>query len=381
MDREAPVYFDHHSTTPCDPRVVEAMIPYFSEEFGNASSITHLHGRAAAHAVAEARQAIATFLGAESAEVYFTSGATESNNIALRGLAFHRGRHLITSAIEHKSILDPAKQLEREGVEVTILPVDSSGFVDPHSLRDAIRGDTALVSIMAANAEIGSIEPIADLAAVCSERGVPFHTDATQAIGKIPFRFDEMAVDLVSLSAHKFYGPKGIGVLMVRRGLRVEPLVRGGGQEKGLRSGTINVPGVVGLAAALELRRSEMAGEAIRLAAIRDHLRDRLTTEIDGVTINGPRDRRLPGNLNASFAGLESEAVMMAVRRFSLSSGSACSSGDREPSSVLLAIGCDEATAMGSIRFGLGKSNTLEQIDALVEDLKVAVRNLREITI
>lgn len=374
------IYADHHATTPCDPRVVEAMLPYFTGHFGNPASITHEHGRRASRALEDARVSIARFFGVLPPSVYFTAGATESNNIALNILK--PDQHLVTSATEHKSILVPA---ERHG-QVTFLQPDSEGFITPDTLRAAIRPETRLVSIEAANGEIGTIQPIAELAAVCRERGVLFHTDMTQAAGKIPL--DLTNVDLASFSAHKIYGPKGIGGLIVRRGIRIQPVIAGGGQERGARAGTVNVPGVIGLAAALDLRRTEMSDEALRLTQLRDALRDGIVSEVPGVSVNGPlrprsgqaRELRLPGNLNISFDRIEADSLILAMKRFSLSSGSACSSGDRGPSRVLKAIGASDAAAFGSIRFGLGKSNTTEHIELLIHDLGRTVRRLREIS-
>ncbi|MGH9458046.1 MAG: cysteine desulfurase family protein [Thermoanaerobaculia bacterium] len=375
-----PVYLDHHATTPCDPRVLEKMLPFFTETFGNPAAVTSPHGRRAATAVEDARAAVADFLRVRPAEVVFTAGATESNNMAIRGLAAP-GSHVVTSAVEHKSVLEPLARLARAGVEVTILPVDGEGFVDPERVRDAIRPSTVLVSVMAANGEIGTIEPVAAIGAICRDAGVRFHTDATQAVGKIPVDLSEIPCDLLSLSAHKIYGPKGIGALVIRRGVRLEPLVIGGGQEKGWRSGTVNVPGTIGLAAALELRRAEMEEEAVRLAALRDHLRERIVREITDTRIHGPRELRLPGNLNVSFRGIDAESLMFALRRFSVSSGSACSAGEREPSHVLRAIGADDAAALGSIRFGLGKTTSRTEIDRLADDLVATVGRLRQMSV
>jgi cysteine desulfurase len=361
------IYLDHHATTPTDPRVVEAMLPYFSEHFGNPASVTHAFGKRAAAAVEDARIVIARFFGVQPAEIYFTAGATESNNIALHG-----GGHIVTSAMEHKSVLAPA----RRG-DVTIVAPDRHGFIDPEQVRAAIRDDTRIVSIEAANGEIGTLQAIAEIGAICRARGVAFHSDITQAAGKVPL--DLTNVDLASMSAHKLYGPKGIGALFVRRGTHVTPLALGGSQEKGLRSGTVNVPGVVGFAAALRLRAEEMAAEAARLTAIRNELWDAILAGIDGASVHGPRDLRLPGNLNVSFERIDAESLMLALRRFALSSGSACSSGERTPSGVLTAIGVGEAAAMGSIRIGLGKSNTAEETAMLVDDLKRSVARLREI--
>lgn len=375
MPREV-IYLDHHATTPCDPRVVEKMLPFFTEHFGNPASITHPHGRKASMAVEDARVAVARFFGVLPPEIYFTAGATESNNIALN--LVRDGEHLIVGATEHKSIAVPAERLAKRGVEVTFLQPDREGLIHPGALRDALRPNTRLVSIEAANGEIGTVQPIAALAAITRERKIFFHTDATQAAGKVPL--DLTQVDLASFSAHKFYGPKGIGALLVRRGTRVEPLVAGGGQERNVRAGTVNVPGVVGFAAALQLRQTEMAEEAVRLAQLRDSLRDRIVEEIEDVTIHGPRELRLPGNLNVSFDRIEADSLILAMKHFSLSSGSACSSGDRGPSRVLKAIGVDDAAAIGSIRFGLGKSNTAEHIEMLIDDLRRVVRRLREIS-
>ncbi|HSN69031.1 MAG TPA: cysteine desulfurase family protein [Thermoanaerobaculia bacterium] len=375
---DEPIYLDYHATTPCDPRVLERMLPFFTEIFGNPAAVTSAHGRRAATALEDARASVAGFLGVRPAEVKFTAGSTESNNTVVRAFA-RPGAHVITSAIEHKSILEPLARAQREGARVTILPVDREGFVDPGQVRAAITPETTLVTIMAANAEIGTIEPLAEIGAVCRAAGVPLHSDATQAIGKIPFDPAEIGCDLISLSAHKLYGPKGVGALIVRRG-RVEPLLIGGGQEKGARSGTVNVPGAVGLAAALELRRDEMAEEAKRLIALRDDLRDRIVTGITDTVVNGPRQLRLPGNLNVSFRGVESDALLFALRRFSLSSGSACSAGEREPSYVLKAIGLGDAEAMGPIRIGLGKHTRQEDLDLLVGDLRTSVARLREMS-
>ncbi|HET7435366.1 MAG TPA: cysteine desulfurase family protein [Thermoanaerobaculia bacterium] len=371
-----PVYLDHHATTPCDPRVVEKMLPFFTEIFGNPAAIAHEHGRRASRALEDARVAVARFFGVLPPEIYFTAGATESNNIALN--VVKPGQRFITSAIEHKSIVVPAERLAKNGAEVTFLQPDREGFIHPDALREALRENTKLVSIEAANGEIGTIQPVAELGAICRERGVLFHSDITQAAGKIAL--DLSNVDLASFSAHKVYGPKGIGGLLVRRGIRIEPVIAGGGQERNVRSGTVNVPGAVGMATAFSLRRAEMDEEAVRLAELRDRLRDAIEESIEGVSVNGPRELRLPGNLNVSFERIEADSLILAMKHFSLSSGSACSSGDRGPSRVLQAIGVSDALAIGSIRFGLGKSNTAEQIEMLVDDLKRVVRKLREIT-
>lgn len=346
------------------------MLPYFTEVFGNPASLTHEHGRKAASALEDARISIARFFKAQPNEIYFTAGATESNNIALH--LVHE--HFITSAIEHRSILAPAKRIDN----VTILQPDREGFIDPDALRDAITPATRLVSIEAANGEIGTLQNMDALAEVAHERNVLFHSDVTQAAGKIALDFSKL--DLASFSAHKFYGPKGIGGLYVRRGVRIDPLIAGGGQEKNVRSGTVNVPGAMGMAKALQLRAAEMSDEAQRLTELRNELWDRLTSEIDGVSINGPRELRLPGNLNVSFERVEADSLMVAMRRFSLSSGSACSSGQRGPSAVLAAIGVPEALSLSSIRIGLGKSNTPEHVAMFVDDAKRVVAKLREIS-
>lgn len=370
------IYLDHHATTPCDPRVVEAMLPYFTGHFGNAASITHPHGRKASLALEDARIAVARFFRVLPPEIYFTAGATESNNIALNLVS--AGDHLIVGATEHKSIHAPAERLAQNGVEVTYLAPDSEGRITVDALRGALRPNTRLVSIEAANGEIGTIQPIAGLGALCRDRGILFHSDITQAAGKIPL--DLANVDVASFSAHKLYGPKGIGGLFLRRGIRARPVVIGGGQERGLRAGTVNVPGVIGFSTALQLRAAEMDEEALWLAQIRDSLRDAILAEIEDVSVNGPRELRLPGNLNISFDRIEADSLILAMKRFSLSSGSACSSGDRGPSRVLRAIGATDSAALGSIRFGLGKSNTAEHIEMLVDDLKRVVRKLREIS-
>jgi cysteine desulfurase len=356
------------------------MLPFFTMDFGNPAAVTHLHGRRAATALEEARSSIAAFFSVRPSEIYITAGATESNNIVLEGSRIAAGRQVISSAIEHKSVLEPLRRLSQRGVEVTFLEPDAEGFYSADQVADALRPSTDLVTIMAANGEIGTIQPIEEIAAVCRERGVRFHTDATQAAGKTPLDFSSIEADSFAISAHKFYGPKGVGALFIRRGGRVEPLTLGGGQERNLRSGTVNLPGVVGMAAALELCAAEMTGEISRLTMLRNRLWDRLVDEIPGVVINGPRELRLAGNLNASFARTDSEGLITAMRRFSLSSGSACSSGDRDVSATLRAIGSDDARAYSSIRFGLGRSNTVEQIDLLVEDLKRSVSRLREIS-
>lgn len=371
-----PIYLDHHATTPCDPRVVERMLPFFSEIFGNAASLTHQHGRRAANHLEDARISVARFFRVEPNEIYFTGSATESNNIALN--LPRPGDHVITSGIEHKSILAPVERLQKGGVEVTLLEPDREGRIEAAAVVEAMRPNTKLVSIEAANGEIGTVQPIAEIGLLCRERGIRFHSDITQAAGKVSVSLAN--ADLASFSAHKIYGPKGVGALFVRRGVRIEPVVAGGGQEKGIRSGTVNVAGAVGLAAALQLRGEEMQAEAARVAEIRDAIEEGIAREIAGVSVNGSRTLRLPGNLNVSFERIDAESLIIAMKRFSLSSGSACSSGERGPSRVLRAIGVSEAMAMGSIRIGLGKSNTMEHGLMLVDDLKRVVTRLREIS-
>ncbi len=371
-----PVYLDHHATTPCDARVVERMLPFFTEIFGNPASLTNHHGRRAANHLEDSRISIARFFRVEPNEIYFTAGATESNNIALHLL--RPGDHAISSMTEHKSVLAPLERFEKSGGEVTLLQPDGEGRIEAAAVMEALRPNTRLVSIEAANGEIGTVQPIAEIGVLCRERGVLFHTDMTQAAGKIPVLLAN--VDLASFSGHKMYGPKGIGGLYVRRGTRIEPLVAGGGQEKNVRSGTVNVPGVVGMAAAVQICAEEMRDEAARLAAIRDALREGIVTQITGVTVNGPRALRLPGNLNVSFDRVDAESLIIGLRRFSLSSGSACGSGERGPSRVLRAIGLTDPQSMGSIRIGLGRSNTMEHANMLIDDLKRVVARLREIS-
>lgn len=367
---DPPIYMDHHATTPCDPRVVEAMLPYFSEVFGNAASLTHEHGRRASNALEDARIAIARFFRVQPNEMIFTAGATESNNIALNLLK--PGDHLITTSMEHKSVALPAMRFG----DATVVMPDRDGFIRVDALRAAMRPNTRLVSVEAANGEIGTLQDIDAIGAFCREHDVLFHSDVTQAAGKVPFTLAN--VDLASFSAHKFYGPKGIGGLYVRRGVRVTPATVGGGQEKGIRSGTVNVPGAIGMAAALRICAEEMSAESERLTKLRNDLWDRLVSEIEGVSINGPRERRLPGNLSITLDRIDAGSLMVAMRHFSLSAGSACSSGEKGASPVLTAIGRSDAEAYGTIRLGLGRSNTAGHIDLLISDLKRIVPKLRE---
>jgi cysteine desulfurase len=388
------VYMDNHATTPVDPRVVEAMLPYFTERFGNPGSVSHAFGWEAKEAVDAARESIAAAIGAAPREIVFTSGATESNNLAIRGVAErHRakGNHLVSVATEHKAVLDPLARLARQGYAVSLLGVTPAGSplagsIDPQQVADAITDATILVSVMLANNEIGVIQPLAAIAEVCHRRGVLLHCDATQAVGKMPVDVGELGVSLMSFSAHKFYGPKGVGGLYVRRSrppVRLQAQIDGGGQESGLRSGTLNVPGIVGMARALELCRDELPAEAQRLAVLRDRLLGRLTSELEGVTLNGPdcadRGRRLPGNLNVSFAGVDGEALMMAMKTLAVSSGSACTSANPEPSHVLRALGLDDDLTRASLRFGLGRFNSADDVDFAVAAVTEAVGRLRKL--
>jgi len=382
---ETMIYLDNNATTRVDPRVLQAMLPWFSEQYGNAASRHHVLGRQADAAVEQSRVEVATLLGASPREIVFTSGATESNNLALKGaaLAYRQyGQHLITAATEHPAVLDPLRRLEREGFELTVLPVDRFGRVTVEQVEAALTPRTILVSLMAANHEIGTLHPLAAIGALCKQRGVLFHTDAVQAVGKIPIDVESLNVDLLSLSAHKLYGPKGVGALYVRRRnptVRLTPLLDGGGQERGLRSGTLNVPGIVGLGVACRLCREELSAEAPRLKGLRDRLLHGLITELEGVTLNGHPEERLPGNLNVSFDWVRGEGLLMGLRGVAASSGSACTSADPSPSHVLRAIGVPEELARASLRFGVGRFNTGEQIDSAIEEVVHLVRKLRQL--
>jgi cysteine desulfurase len=379
----ARIYMDNNATTRTDPRVVEAMLPYFTEQYGNAASLTHAFGREADEAVEHAREQVAGLLGAHPRDLVFTSGATESNNLALKGVAaMYRGKgdHLITTATEHKAVLDPLRRLGREGFKVTILPVDAQGRVAVEQIAQALTSQTILVSVMAANNEIGTLQPIREIGRLCKERGVLFHTDAAQAAGKVPLDVEDMGIDLLSLSAHKMYGPKGVGALYVRRRdprVRLEPQMDGGGQERGLRSGTSNVPGIVGFGVACELGRQEMSTEAVWLTNLRERLRRGIQEQLSETSLNGHSVQRLPGNLNLSFAFVKGEALLMALRDVAVSSGSACTTASLEPSYVLTALGLDEELAHGSIRFGLGRFNTEEEVDVVIEEVVRVVHYLR----
>jgi cysteine desulfurase len=381
-----PIFMDNNSTTRVDPRVVEAMLPYFTEHYGNAASRHHSFGLEAKEAVDRAREQVAGLIGAEAREIIFTSGATESNNLALRGVAGmyrSKGNHVITVVTEHKAVLDPCKRLQREGFDVTFLPVDRFGRVTPGQVAAAITDKTILVSVMAANNEIGTLQPIEEIGRLCKERGVLFHTDAAQAAGKIPLDVEAMGCDLLSLSAHKIYGPKGVGGLYVRRReprVRLEPIMDGGGHEGGLRSGTLPVPLVVGFGKACELCRQEMTGEAERLRGLRERLRGGITDRLSDVFLNGHPTERLPGTLNLSFAYVKGDALMMGLKNVAISSGSACTSASLEPSYVLKALGVDDELAHSSIRFGLGRFNTEEEVDYVIDEVVRTVQRLREIS-
>jgi len=386
MALSLPVYMDNNSTTPCDPRVVEAMLPYFTEKFGNAASRNHAFGWQAEEAVENAREQVAELIGASPKEIIFTSGATESNNLAIKGVASmyrKKGNHIITCVTEHKAVIDPLKRLERDGWNVTWLPVDPEGRVDPRQVREAITDQTVLVSIMVANNEVGTIQPIAEIGAICKEKGVLFHTDAVQAAGKIPLDVQKMGIDLLSLSGHKMYGPKGVGALYVRRKdprVRLDAIQDGGGHERGMRSGTLAVPLIVGLGAAAEIARREMPEESTRLLNLRERLRQGIMGQLDHVEVNGHPSERLPGNMNLSFGFVEGEGLMMGIKDIAVSSGSACTSASLEPSYVLKALGADDERAHSSIRFGIGRFNTEEEIDFVIRDVVRAVNHLREMS-
>jgi cysteine desulfurase len=379
------IYMDNNSTTRTDPRVVDAMLPYFTEEYGNAHSRTHAFGWRAEEAVEAARTRVADLIGASAREIVFTSGATESNNLAIKGVAGmygSRGNHIITARTEHKAVLDPCKRLESGGFQVTYLPVNSFGQVTPRQIADAMTGKTILVSIMAANNEIGTLQPIRDIGRLCRERSVLFHTDAAQAAGTLPIDVEDIQADLLSLSAHKMYGPKGVGALYVRRRpgpVRLEPIIDGGGHERGMRSGTLPVPLIVGFGLACKLCRDAMPQEAQRLMGLRERLRSGIMDRLNEVSVNGDPVERLPGNLNLSFAYVRGEALLMALKNEAVSSGSACTSADPEPSYVLRALGLPDDLAHASLRFGLGRFNTEEEVDAVVKEVVQAVNRLRNL--
>jgi cysteine desulfurase len=379
------IYMDHNATTPLREEALVAMLPYLQEEFGNPSSL-HSFGRQARKAVETAREQVAVTLGARPREIVFTGCGTESDNQAIKGVAYanrDKGDHLITTQVEHKAVLQACQYLEKQGFRVTYLPVDRYGVVDPDDVARAITGQTVLVSVMFANNEVGTVQPIAEIGRICQERGVTFHTDAVQAVGKLPVDVMELGVDLLSLSAHKFYGPKGIGALYVRQGTKIDPLLHGGHQEWGRRAATENVAGIVGLGKAVELRRGEMAAEADRLAALRERLHAGIAARIDHVYLNGHPTRRLPGTLSLCFDYVEGEGIIMGLdlAGVAVSSGSACTSASLEPSHVLLAMGVRPATAQGSIRFSLGRENTEEDVDRVLDVLPPIVERLRAMSV
>ena len=378
------VYLDHQATTPVDPRVLAAMLPFFGPKFGNAASRSHRFGWEAEQAVEFARKRIASALGATPPEIVFTSGATESNNLAIKGVAEAyraQGNHIVTMTTEHRAVLDPIRHLERQRYESTVLPPRPDGLLDLDRLRDAIRPETLLVSVMYANNEIGVIQSIREIGAICREKGILFHCDAAQAFGKIPIDVSADEIDLLSLSAHKIYGPKGAGVLYIRRRkVQLTAQMDGGGHEAGRRSGTLNVPAIVGMAEASALCAAEMADEAVRLARLRDGFLELLKTGLEAVTVNGSLEHRLPGNLNVSFAGVNAETLLLNLPEVALSTGSACSSAVAEPSHVLRALGIREEAARSSVRFGLGRGTTAEEIEFAAGKVIAAVKRLRAFT-
>jgi cysteine desulfurase len=380
------IYLDNNATTPVDPRVLDAMLPYLRGEFGNAASRSHPFGWRAEKAVENARQQVASVINASPKEIVWTSGATESNNIAVKGLAqmqAEKGRHIITQVTEHKAVIDPCKYLEQHGWRITFLPVDKTGRIDLDQLKDAICDDTVLISIMHANNEIGTTQPIGEIGAICKAKGVFFHTDATQAFGKLPIDVEAMGIDLLSCSGHKLYGPKGVGALYVRRRkprVRCEPVLHGGGHERGMRSGTLNVPGIVGMGHAAEIARAEMVDEGIRLAGLRDRLWEGLSSQLDEIYLNGSREHCLPNTLNVSFAYVEGESLMMGFNDIAVSSGSACTSASLEPSYVLKSLGVGEELAHSSIRFSLGRFNTAAEIERAIQRVVETVTKLRDMS-
>lgn len=380
-----PIYLDNHATTPLDPRVLEAMLPFFTSRFGNAASNSHSFGWEAAAGVEKARRQIAASIGALPQEIVFTSGATESDNLALKGVAEgcrDSGDHIITSVTEHKAVLDSCKHLEKIGCRVTYLPVGSGGLIDLDQLKDTFTDRTILVSVMAANNETGVLQPIEEIGRLCRERGVLFHSDAVQALGKVPLDVNRANLDLASLTAHKLYGPKGCGALYVRQNAapRLVPLIDGGGHENGLRSGTLNVPGIVGFGRTCEIAQQEMPEESCRVAGLRNRLRDRLLAGLDQVTMNGSMEHRLPGNLNMSFLEVDGETLLTGLNDVALSSGSACSSGKTHASYVLKALGLSDEAAGSAIRFGIGRFNTEAEIDYVAGRIIELVKNLREVS-
>jgi cysteine desulfurase len=378
-----PIYMDNHATTPIDPRVLEAMLPYFTEKFGNAASRNHSFGWEAEKAVDDARRQIATLIHADPKEIIFTSGATESDNLALKGVVEmyrEKGDHIVTSMTEHRAVLDTVKRLEKQGIKVTYLPVDKDGFVNPDDLNKAITDKTILISIMMANNEIGTINPVAEIGKIAKSRGVLFHCDATQGVGKIPVDVEAMGIDLMSFSAHKLYGPKGVGALYVRRKnprVRLAPMMDGGGHERGMRSGTLPVPLIVGFGKACEICMQVMPEESQRLTKLQERLKEGILKNLDEVYLNGHPTKRLPNNLNLSFAYVEGESVLMGLKEIAVSSGSACTSATLEPSYVIRALGVGSDLAHSSIRFGLGRFNTAEEVDYVIKRVTETIQKLR----
>ncbi|MCX5658665.1 MAG: IscS subfamily cysteine desulfurase [Planctomycetota bacterium] len=381
-----PIYMDYNATTPVDPRVLEAMLPYFTQMFGNAASRNHSFGWEAEAAVDKAREQVAALIGASEKEIIWTSGSTESNNLAIKGAADmykDKGRHIITALHEHKAVLDPCKRLQKEGFDVTFLQPDRSGVITAAQVAEAIRPDTILISLMWANNEIGTINEIPGIGKICKEKDIIFHTDATQWVGKMPTDVEEAGIDLLSASAHKMYGPKGVGFLYVRRRkprVRLTPLFDGGGHERGMRSGTLNVTGIVGMGAAAEICQREMAQESARIRAMRDRLETAILARLDATRVNGQVDRRLPQTSNISFAYVEGESLMMAIKEIAVSSGSACTSASLEPSYVLKSLGIGDDLAHSSLRFGLGRFTTDEEVDYAIESVVRGVSRLREMS-
>ncbi len=386
MPLKFPIYMDYHASTPVDPRALEAMLPYFSVHFGNAASRTHAFGWKADDAVEAARRQVAALIGASAKEIIFTSGATESNNLAIKGVASAlrpKGNHIITLATEHKAVLDSCKHLQKDGFVVTTLGVRPDGLVDLAALRAAISDKTILISVMAANNEIGVLQPVREIGLMARDRGVVFHCDAVQALGKVPFDVNEIAVDLVSITAHKMYGPKGVGALYVRkqnRKLELEPLIDGGGHERGLRAGTLNVPGIVGFGRAAQIAKSDLESESERLRELRDRLLQRLRARVPDLHVNGSLEHRLPNNLNVSFPDVAGEALLVGIDDICVSAGSACSSGSEEPPYVLKALALDPDLARASIRFGLGRYTTEEEVDYAAGKVADVVHQLRQMT-
>jgi cysteine desulfurase len=386
MPVKLPIYMDNHATTRVDPRVLQAMLPYFSEKFGNAASRNHGFGWAAEEAVENARAQVASLVGGTPKEIVFTSGATESDNLMLKGVAEsyrEKGNHIITQATEHKAVLDSCKRLEKYGYEITYLPVARDGRVNPEEVRTAITSKTILIAIMFANNEIGTIQPIVEIAKIAKENGILFAVDAAQAVGKVPLNVQADNIDLLAISAHKFYGPKGVGALYARRSdprVQLAALIDGGGHERGMRSGTLNIPGIVGLGKACEIAQKEMHEEAPRVSALRDHLQSALETRLEAVHVNGSQEHRLPNNLNASFANVDGQSLLLGINDIAVSSGSACTSATLEPSYVLKAIGLGEELAHSSIRFGLGRFSTQEEVDYTAEKVVEVVTRLRELS-